>query len=383
MEVPAAEGKLRFWRHTSIANLAPGQIATLPEGTLGYEWDEDVDNGWRPPGSFQVSSTTRQNMPVLQDFGSNYASGTAVHNMTLYRAPSGARVFGAGTVQWSWGLDSSHDRGSAPADARMQQATANLFADMGAHGATLQSELTSPSCSSDATGPTAQITSQGAGTAQGTAADTGGGRVAGVEVSTDGGSTWHPAEGRESWRYTWSPGHHRQRPRPRRRRQRQSRPGAVACDPRLLRRRRPAERRRLAGRRLARRRPVRLKQRQAAAQATRLHHRATRARLSRRPGDAADQVLGRQDGVQGAPAAPARRSHARRTARRHQRRRSATRPPLREPLRAAQARAQGRASSDRGGVGTRWGRPPHSDKNTRSGCWRRGGADGEVHVNEE
>jgi hypothetical protein len=205
MEVPAAEGKLRFWRHTGIANLAPGQIAVLPEGTLGYEWDEDVDNGFRPPGSFRVSSTTRHNMPVLQDFGSNYASGTAVHNMTLYRAPSGARVFGAGTVQWSWGLDSSHDRGAAPADARMQQATANLFADMGAQGATLQSELTGPSCSSDATGPTTQITLQGPGIAQGTAADSGGGRVAGVEVSIDGGSTWHLAEGRESWRYTWSP----------------------------------------------------------------------------------------------------------------------------------------------------------------------------------
>ena len=52
--------------------------------------------------------------------------------MTLYRAASGARVFGAGTVQWAWGLDANHDRGSAAADARMQQATLNLFADMGA-----------------------------------------------------------------------------------------------------------------------------------------------------------------------------------------------------------------------------------------------------------
>ena len=124
--------------------------------------------------------------------------------MTLYRAASGARVFGAGTVQWSWGLDSDHDRSGGPADARMQQATANLFADMGAYGATLQSDLTNPSCSGDATGPTAQVTSQSAGIAQGTAADTGGGRVAGVEVSIDGGA-WHPAEGRESWRYQWSP----------------------------------------------------------------------------------------------------------------------------------------------------------------------------------
>ena len=206
MEVPAAEGKLRFWRHTSIAGLASGQIATLPHGTLGYEWDEDVDNGFRPAGLVPgVVDDQAATCPCCRTSARATRAGRAVHNMTLYRAPSGARVFGAGTVQWSWGLDSSHDRGAAPADARMQQATANLFADMGAHGATLQSDLTSPSCSSDATGPTAQITSQGAGTAQGTAADTGGGRVAGVEVSTDGGSTWHPAEGRESWRYTWSP----------------------------------------------------------------------------------------------------------------------------------------------------------------------------------
>ena len=29
-------------------------------------------------------------------------------------------------MQWSWGLDSSHDRGSEPADLSMQQATVNL-----------------------------------------------------------------------------------------------------------------------------------------------------------------------------------------------------------------------------------------------------------------
>lgn len=26
-------------------------------------------------------------------------------DMTLYQAPSGAAVFAAGTIQWSWGLD--------------------------------------------------------------------------------------------------------------------------------------------------------------------------------------------------------------------------------------------------------------------------------------
>ena len=51
--------------------------------------------------------------------------------MSLYRAPSGALVFGAGTVQWAWGLDGTHDRGGSTPDVKVQQATVNLFADMG------------------------------------------------------------------------------------------------------------------------------------------------------------------------------------------------------------------------------------------------------------
>src|SRR5438309_775221 len=48
--VPAADGRMRFWRNTSVATQAPGQIATLADGTLGYEIDEDLDNGVRPAG---------------------------------------------------------------------------------------------------------------------------------------------------------------------------------------------------------------------------------------------------------------------------------------------------------------------------------------------
>ena len=50
MQVPSAYSKLRFWRNTSIASLPAGQTATLPSETLGYEWDSDVDNGFRPAG---------------------------------------------------------------------------------------------------------------------------------------------------------------------------------------------------------------------------------------------------------------------------------------------------------------------------------------------
>ena len=50
MTVPAADGKMRFWRNTSVATLPPAATATLSDETVGYEWDEDLDNGFRPAG---------------------------------------------------------------------------------------------------------------------------------------------------------------------------------------------------------------------------------------------------------------------------------------------------------------------------------------------
>jgi Domain of unknown function (DUF4082)/Bacterial Ig domain len=216
--VPEADGKMRFWRNTDIANLTPGSSPiTLPDGTLGYEWDEDADNGSRPPGLIRLSTTVASNVDVLQDFGGTYASGTATHHLTLYRHSSGALVFGAGTIQWSWGLDNKHDNGSTAPDVRMKQATVNLLADMGVQPVTLQTGPAGPvpaTASTDTIAPTSTITSPTAGaTVQngslilitGTAADTGGGVVGGVEVSIDSGTTWHPANGRESWSYSWLP----------------------------------------------------------------------------------------------------------------------------------------------------------------------------------
>ena len=39
----------------------------------------------------------------------------------------------------------------------------------------------------------------------GTASDSGGGRIWGVEMSLDGGNTWQPAVGRENWTFAWTP----------------------------------------------------------------------------------------------------------------------------------------------------------------------------------
>ena len=106
--VPEVNGKLRFWRHTSVQTLAAGQSATMPNGTLGYEWNQEPDNGWRPAGLMRLSSTTVTSADQdLLNYGSTYGAGTATHNLTLYRHSSGALVFGAGTVQWGWGLDAT------------------------------------------------------------------------------------------------------------------------------------------------------------------------------------------------------------------------------------------------------------------------------------
>jgi hypothetical protein len=59
IQIPADDGKMRFWRNTSIANLSTGQSATLPGGTLGFEWDVNSDNGSQPAGLFYLSTTTR------------------------------------------------------------------------------------------------------------------------------------------------------------------------------------------------------------------------------------------------------------------------------------------------------------------------------------
>jgi hypothetical protein len=56
--VPAAMGQARFWRNTRVATLAPGSVATLSAESLGYEWDEAIDNGLLPAGLVRLSSTT-------------------------------------------------------------------------------------------------------------------------------------------------------------------------------------------------------------------------------------------------------------------------------------------------------------------------------------
>jgi Domain of unknown function (DUF4082)/Fibronectin type III domain/Bacterial Ig domain len=221
IKVPGTFSKLRFWRNTAVSQLSPSQTLTLSPGTgiLGYEWDVDPDNGSRPKGRISLSSTTVSGVQTFTDYGTSVTDpSTATHSLSLYRVPSGALVFGAGTVQWAWGLDLTnaweHDDTNPSADntdPTMQQATVNLMADMGAQPATLQAGLVATPQSTDTTAPVATVTSPSpaasltdskAVTISGTASDSGG-VVAAVEVSTDGGTTWHAANGTSSWTYAW------------------------------------------------------------------------------------------------------------------------------------------------------------------------------------
>ncbi|MFE2480149.1 DUF4082 domain-containing protein [Streptomyces sp. NPDC059389] len=218
--VPGAFAKMRLWRNTTVANLTPSQTATFPTGTLGYEWDSDVEDAARPPGQIAMSSTTVDinDGKLRLDYGNTYGNGTATHSLVAFRDPtSQALVFGAGTVQWSWGLTNmptgNPDDTVVTEDKRMQQATVNVFADMGVQPKSLQTNLVAATASTDTTGPAITVTSPAANatvpalrpvTITGTATDSGG-VVARVEVSTDGGTTWKAATGVGSWNYKWTP----------------------------------------------------------------------------------------------------------------------------------------------------------------------------------
>lgn len=214
LKVPAEYKNLRFWRNTqNVSTLTGNNTATLSLGTLGYEfnYEQDEYSSTNPSGRILMSST----LLTGDGFGNTVNGRLYNHKLSLYRHSSGALVFGAGTCQWSWGLDNVHDRQGPGVSIDIQQATVNLFADMGVQPATLQSGLVSASISTDFTAPSAVINTPvnganlgqgGTVTISGTISDVGG-VPAGVEISLDGGATWRVATliNGTNWSYSWIP----------------------------------------------------------------------------------------------------------------------------------------------------------------------------------
>ncbi len=208
--------------------------SSIAPGILGYEWNTSPEDEYRPDGLIELSETV--DVPwssILIDQGNLVQPGVATHNLSLYRAESGALVFGAGTVFWSWGLSDQHDTSPYGARSRtsaLKQFTINMFADMGIQPGVADAILTSqglvratqstdhiaPTTTISVLGPT-EVTEGQIVTITGTATDNDGnpltddGQVAAIEVSTDNGVTWHPVTGTTNWTYSWQaqgPGNH-------------------------------------------------------------------------------------------------------------------------------------------------------------------------------
>jgi hypothetical protein len=88
----------------------------LVRGILGYEMDRYWSTAPTPSGT---AYALLSNSPFIDSGGfSDHA------NSSIYRAVSGAWVFSAGTIAWSWGLDNLDH---TFADVRLQRTTANLL----------------------------------------------------------------------------------------------------------------------------------------------------------------------------------------------------------------------------------------------------------------
>jgi len=84
-------------------------------GIVGYEVDSSTPAA-PLPASIAGTYTVLSQSPFV------YGTQTVYANSSIYQAPSGAWVFGAGTISWSWGLDLP-----GVADSRIQRITANVL----------------------------------------------------------------------------------------------------------------------------------------------------------------------------------------------------------------------------------------------------------------
>jgi hypothetical protein len=88
-------------------------------GLVGYEGDH-MFSTYPGPNAVAGTYTLLSRSPYT-----NSSNQSDFANSSIYQAPSGAWVFGSGTIAWGWGLDDYGNRGAL--DPRIQQTTANLL----------------------------------------------------------------------------------------------------------------------------------------------------------------------------------------------------------------------------------------------------------------
>ncbi|HST54965.1 MAG TPA: N,N-dimethylformamidase beta subunit family domain-containing protein [Solirubrobacteraceae bacterium] len=131
----------RVWRNSGLPG---GSATTLGPNLVGWEWDQIPSQAGylavQPPGVKRITLTdvTNPEDSFIQDAGRARATtpppGQPSNVSAVeYRAASGALVFAAGTIQWSYGLDSG---------TILNQATYNIFSDMGVQPGTPEAGIT-------------------------------------------------------------------------------------------------------------------------------------------------------------------------------------------------------------------------------------------------
>ena len=199
--------------------------APARSGTSGMKTSTTASG---PRASSTSPRRPSRNVQAFTDYGSTVTSNaTGTHHLTLYRAPSGALVFGAGTVQWSWGLADVNawdvgitDPAHNPPDPNMEQFTVNLLAEMGAQPATLTRGPDAGGRSrptrrrrrprSPRPRPVRPCRTEAPTTITGTASDGGGGVVAGRRSLDRQRRHLAPRDAHDpdaqtvSWSYTWA-----------------------------------------------------------------------------------------------------------------------------------------------------------------------------------
>jgi hypothetical protein len=129
-----------FWRNSALVS---GNVTAL--GVIGFEADRMLPTQPGPSTAVLASHTLNIDGKYADDNGQEYAgNGDLDWGVVSQRYASGAVVVGFGTCQWSWALDATHDRGGNYVQPALQQATLNLFADLGALPATPIAGMTTP-----------------------------------------------------------------------------------------------------------------------------------------------------------------------------------------------------------------------------------------------
>jgi len=155
-----------------------------------------ASGGYVSPGTATVGGTASDPYPS----GGEIASVEVSQDSTNWSPVDVWTSDGSNGYNWSWGWPLVDEEGVAHSFwFRARNAVGNVTAspeqvDIIVDTHVPQSSISSPSNGAIITGSTALI--------QGTASD--GSGVAKVEVSTDGGATWHAASGTTSWSYTWN-----------------------------------------------------------------------------------------------------------------------------------------------------------------------------------